>query len=326
MNKRLKIIFVILLLLVLTGMAIYNYQQQQKTAKTYTGTVEVTKVDITTKISGYMTDLSIKEGDMLHKGENIAKIDRPDFLSARKRDQAALKKSQAQLADLEKGARPEELREAAANTAAAKAAFIKSEKDYNRQQSLYVSGATAHQQLDDAEAAYDSSKAQLSAAQEKESLLLAGNRSDQILAAQDEIERCEAVLQESLTNINDMTISSPLDGLVLTKNFEMGEYLASGAAIATAADLTDCWIKIYVPSEELGKIRIGDEAIIKIDAAPDQKFHGTIKEIKDSAEYTPRQSITKNERTNMVFAVKIAVDNASSIFKPGMPADVILND
>jgi len=326
MTKNSKVIILLLIVAAITGLAGYNYYQQQATSKLFTGTVEVTKADITTKSSGYMKDLRIKEGASVAKDALIATIDRDDLQIALTRDTASLKKAQAQLTDLEKGARPAERNEAAANTAAAMATFDKAAKDYERSQTLYIAGATAKQQLDNAQAAYDASAAQLKAAEEKANLIEAGNREDQILAAREEVNRSAAVLLTAQSALADTLVYSPLSGLILTKNFEPGEYVSAGAAIATVADMSDCWVKIYVPSTDLGKIKIGDSAAVMIDSRPGEKFAGHIKEISDTAEYTPRQSITKNERANMVFAVKIAIDNGENILKPGMPADVMFHD
>ena len=118
----------------------------------------------------------------------------------------------------------------------------------------------------------------------------------------------------------------PVSGVVLTKNYEEGEYVQAGAPIATVADLSDCWVKVYVSSEELGRLRIGQKARVSIDGAPHRVWDGYIKEISESAEYTPRQSITRRERENLVFAVKVAVPNEDGLMKPGMPADVIFHE
>ena len=139
-----------------------------------------------------------------------------------------------------------------------------------------------------------------------------------------EVERSEAVLAASRTQVADLEVNSPLAGRVLSKNYEKGEYVNAGAAIATIGDMNDCWVKIYVSTEQLGKIRLGQAASVKIDAYPDKTFRGEIKEISQNAEYTPRQSITQRERANMVFAVKVKLDNPAETMKPGLPADVVL--
>ena len=111
MTKNSKVIILLLVVAAITGLAGYNYYQQQANSKLFTGTVEVTRADITTKSSGYMKDLRIKEGASVTKGELLAAIDRDDLQIALTRDAASLKKAQAQLADLEKGARPAERNE-----------------------------------------------------------------------------------------------------------------------------------------------------------------------------------------------------------------------
>jgi HlyD family secretion protein len=88
--------------------------------------------------------------------------------------------------------------------------------------------------------------------------------------------------------------------------------------------MTDCWVKVYVPSTHLGLISVGQAANVKVDSFPGRVFSGVIKEISQNAEFTPRQSITQSERANLVFAVKVQVDNSEGILKPGMPADVVL--
>lgn len=323
MNKR-KFIFVGLLFLLLLGGAGYKLYGQREAAIISTGTIEVTKADITAKTNGYIAALYLKEGDQIASGQLAATLDREDLAAQLVRDTAALAKAKAQLADLLKGARPEELREAAASVASAASIYEKTNLDYVRYQALYAEGAVAEQQLDNAKSSNEVAQNALTSAKEKQNLLRAGNREDVILAQQLEVTRAEAVLKGTRIAAKDSQIHSPLNGLVLTKNFERGEYVNAGSAILTIADTKDCWVKIYLPSTELGKIRTGQAAQVKIDAYPDRVFAGQIKEISDTAEYTPRQSITKTERANMVFAVKVSVNNDEGILKPGLPADVIL--
>jgi len=121
-----------------------------------------------------------------------------------------------------------------------------------------------------------------------------------------------------------MTIISPLSGRVLSKNYESGEYAAPGSAITTIGDMSDCWVKIYISSTQLGLIQPGQEVKVHIDSFPDTLFTGVISEISDKAEYTPRQSLTDRERTNLVHAVKVKLANEDGRLKPGMPADVTI--
>ena len=126
------------------------------------------------------------------------------------------------------------------------------------------------------------------------------------------------------TSIDDTVVRAPVDGPVLTRNYEQGEYVAPGAAVATIGDNYDCWLKVYIPSTDMGKIKLGENCRVSIDSFPGRKFTGKINEISQQAEFTPRQTITPSERANLVFYVKIKLDNSEGIFKAGMPADVLI--
>ena len=320
----LKIAVIALVAIFAIGAAGYKLYGRSEQGITATGTIEVTKTDITSKVGGYLIELKVREGDAVNKGNIVAVIDRPDLKAQLWRDEAALLKAKAQLRDLEQGARSQELQEASANLAAAKSQAIKAQTDFNRYSTLFREGAISSQQLDASRSAHEVAANTLTAAQSRYSLLLAGNRPEAIAAQRLEVERSEAVLAASRTQVADLEVNSPLAGRVLSKNYERGEYVNAGAAIATIGDMNDCWVKIYVSTEQLGKIRLGQAASVKIDAYPDKTFRGEIKEISQNAEYTPRQSITQRERANMVFAVKVKLDNPAETMKPGLPADVVL--
>lgn len=322
MNK--KVIIGLLILIVLIGAAGYKLYAPREEGITATGTIEVTKADIMPKVGGYISELTIKEGDKVEKGQVILKIDRPDIKAQVLRDEAALDKAKVQLKDLEKGSRSQERSEAIAAVDSAQALFVKAKTDYERYNSLYQSGAISAQQLDAAKSAYDVAYNSLLAAQAKQSVVEEGNRPDTIDAQRLEVERAKAILDASKTQEIDTIVLSPINGLVLTKNFEPGEYVNPGAAIATIGDMSDCWVKVYISSTQLGLIKVGQHVNVKIDAFPDRVFFGEIKEINQNAEFTPRQSITQRERANLVFAVKVKIDNTEGILKPGMPADVVI--
>jgi len=322
-KTKIKIAAIVVVVALSVGTASYKLYGRTEKEITATGTIEVTKTDITSKVSGYLAELTIKEGDSVKSNQMVAKIDRPDLKAQLLRDEAALSKAKAQLRDLEKGARSQELQEAAAKMAGAQSQAIKAKTDFDRYSRLFREGAISTQQLDTSRSAHEVAANSLVEAQSRYSLLQAGNRPEEIEAQRLEVERSEAVLAGSRTQIADMTVASPLSGRVLSKNYEEGEYIYAGVSIATIGNLQDCWVKVYVSTEQLGQIRLGQSVKVKIDAYPDKIFKGEIKEINQNAEYTPRQSITQRERANMVFAVKVKIENAEEIMKPGLPADVV---
>ena len=323
-KTKLKIALLVVVVAIVTGMAGYKLYGRAEKGITATGTIEVTKTDITPKVAGYLAELKIKEGDMVTIGQLVARIDRPDLQAQLLRDEAALARAKAQLRDLEQGARTQELQETAANLSAAKSLAEKAKADFERYSRLFRDGAISTQQLDNSRSAHEVAANNLLAAQSRYSLLQAGTRPETIEAQRLEVQRSQAVLVSSQTQLADTSVASPLAGRVLSKNYEKGEFVNAGSAIATIGDMRDCWVKIYVATEQLGRIRLGQAAKVKIDAYPDRIFRGEIKEISQNAEYTPRQSITQRERANMVFAVKVKIDNAEEFMKPGLPADVVI--
>jgi len=322
-KTKIKIAAIVVVVALVLGTAGYKLYGRTEKGITATGTIEVTKTDITAKVSGYLAELAVKEGDAVKRNQVVAKIDRPDLKAQLLRDEAALAKAKAQLRDLEQGARSQELQDAAAAVAGAQSQATKAKVDYDRYSRLFRDGAISTQQLDASRSANEVAANALVSAQSRYSLLQAGNRPETIEAQKLEVDRSEAVLAGTRTQIADMTVTSPLSGRVLSKNYEVGEYINAGVSIATIGDLQDCWVKVYVSTEQLGQIRLGQSVKVKIDAYPDKTFKGAIKEISQNAEYTPRQSITQRERANMVFAVKVKIENAEEIMKPGLPADVV---
>lgn len=312
----------ILLAAGLSYFAWQEYRSQTDEAALLTGTIEATKADITPKASGYLTELLVKEGMPVSAGDLAARLSRRDLEAAALRDRAAYESAAANLTKLENGSRPEDIEAARSEEAAARAASDKAGKDFARMEQLLAADAISKKDYDAALEARDAAAATLSAATERRKLLEAGSRAEDIAIARHTRDQYEAALAMSESAVDDLSVYAPLSGVILSKNYEPGEFVSAGAPIATIADLSDVWVKVYVSSEELGRLTLGEKADVMIDGAPGKVFPGHIKEISDSAEYTPRQSITKNERVNLVFGVKVAIDDGEGIMKPGMPADV----
>lgn len=310
-KRHIALILVILAAALICGYRLYMGQETH--AHLLTGTVEATRIDVSTKESGYIEELLLREGMTVQAGDTAARISRRDLDAALLRDRAALAHAEASLSRIESGSRPEEIRAAAARTAA----------DHARGAALLAAGAIAQQNFDALREARDTAAANLRVAEEQQALTERGSRLEDIRMAQEDVHRQQAIVAIDEAVIGDLTITVPRDGIVLTKNYEQGEYVRAGAAIATLMDPADLWVKVYVTTDVLSRLHVGDAARVFIDGQ-EAAFAGRVAEISDAAEFTLRQSITKNERANLVFAVKIAVENGAGILKPGMPADVDL--
>jgi len=149
-----------------------------------------------------------------------------------------------------------------------------------------------------------------------------------LLAAESQAEQAEAGLAqaEQALHLADLqvdraAVKSPMDGVVLSRNLEVGELVVAGGAVMQIAQLDTLDLIVYLPEDQYGKVMIGDSVSLTTDSYPDQIFSGKIKYISDEAEFTPRNVQTNQGRKATVYAVKITVDNPEHLLKPGMPVD-----
>ena len=260
---------------------------------------------------------------------------------------ATVDRAQSQLNDLLAGSRREEIEQAREAVRSAEATRVWTERDLKRAQELFAKEFIAMQEVDRARQAYEvavaqersaranlqmveagprrdqieAARAQLKAARDHLDLLLAGPRPFQVEAARGQVSQARAALDLAGSRLREAAIVSPINGVVLRKNLEAGEMANPGVSILTLVDPTDLWLRAYVPETDIGRIKVGMAARITIDAYKDRTFSGKITEIASEAEFTPKNVQTKKERVNLVFRIKIAVDNPQGLLKPGMPAD-----
>jgi HlyD family secretion protein len=135
------------------------------------------------------------------------------------------------------------------------------------------------------------------------------------------IARDRAALAAAEAQLGYTVLQSPQAGVVLRKHVEPGEMIPAGMPAVTIADLSNIWVKIYIPETQLGRIRLGQAAEITTDSFRGKVYRGTVVFINSEAEFTPKNVQTQEERVKLVFAGKIAVDNPNQELKPGMPAD-----
>ena len=139
---------------------------------------------------------------------------------------------------------------------------------------------------------------------------------------QHQAEVADARVTEIEATLADLRITAPSDGTVITRLAEPGELVAPGRPLATLTDLSSLYVRVYVPEREIGKVRLGNQARIYADAFPGRAFGGSVVEIAQRAEFTPKDVHVKDEREKLVFAVKVAIDNSEGYLKPGMGVDV----
>lgn len=321
-SKNKMLLVVLAGCLILAGLFYYLVGKSEDQTITATGMIEVTQTELNSKVSGYLMERNFNEGDFVQKEELLAVINQTDLSLQYLQTMSAYQSAQAKLNDLQAGSRSAEIASAKAHMIAAENNYNKAVSDYNRFNVLYQSGGISAQELDNYRVALTTNMGNLEQAQAAYQLALEGSRPDTIEAQRFAVDQAKSAMEASKALLNDTNIKSPISGRILSKNYEVGEFVNAGASIATIGDLSDCWVKVYVPSTLLGRVKLGQEAEVKIDSYPDRTFKGVVREIATEAEFTPRQTITKNERANLVFAVKVSLENTEQLFKPGMPAEV----
>ena len=326
MASRLAKGTLVLALLLVLGLA-YAYggrlfgSGNGKPAVSVTGTIEAIQVDVSARIAGRIIERPVNEGDRVVAGQLLVRLDETELAAEVRRQEAAVRTSQSALNDLLAGARREEMEDARAALQSASATREWTERDFRRAEGLFRQTLIAAQEVDRARQAYEVAAAQEKSARQKLLLLEAGSRPDQVEAARGQLAQAHNALDMARTRLKEMTILSPLDGVVLRKNLEVGELASPGVPILTLMKPSDIWVRAYVPEEEVARIKVGSPAQVAVDGYPARRFPGRITEIAAEAEFTPRNVQTRKERVNLVFRIKIAVDNPEGILKPGMPAD-----
>ncbi len=348
------------------------------------GNLELTQVDISFKVPGKLIQLNVDEGYFVKKGQVIARIDRDQVDSQRARDEASLhnsqsqydqmetsvqwqrrtlesevalrtaelRASQARLAALVAGSRPQEIQESRAAVADARAQHDQAQADWVRAQDLFKNDDISKQQYDQYRMRLDSTAAVLRQSDERLALVVEGPRKEDIDAARADVVRAQAAVEAAENNrielkrreqdvlahradvnraraqvaitdtqINDTVVTAPIDGVVLVKSAEVGEVLAAGTTVVTIGDIDHPWLRAYVNETDLGRVKYGQPATLTTDSFPGKSYPGRISFIASEAEFTPKQIQTNEERVKLVYRIKIDADNRSHDLKSNMPVD-----
>ena len=166
----------------------------------------------------------------------------------------------------------------------------------------------------------------LDQARERLSLVREGPRREDLDAARAAVAQADAALSRTDAVLNNARIHAPFPGVVSVRYREPGEAVAPGAPVLALRAPEERWVRIYVREDRVGMVRLGQRAEISTDSWPDRTFDGVVEFISSEAEFTPRAVQTTEERTKLVYAVKVRIQgDPEGALKPGLPADVILD-
>ncbi|NTW33121.1 MAG: HlyD family efflux transporter periplasmic adaptor subunit [Bacteroidetes bacterium] len=263
------------------------------------GTFEATEVTISAESAGKMLFLKIDEGQEIKAGDTVALIDTVQL--ALKRDALIAQK---------KGVSEK------VNNIAAQIDILKEQKknslvEKNRLEKLYKDNAATSQQIDNINGVIGVYEKQIQSIETQNAPVLA------------ELEAYSKQIEQLQDQINKSYIVNPIDGSVLTKYVEANEMVIQGKALYKLADLSEVFLRIYISGSQLSQIKIGQKVKVLIDKNENEnkEYEGVVTWISSSAEFTPKIIQTKEERVNLVYAVKVKVKNDGTL-KIGMPGEV----
>ena len=288
------------------------------------GTIECTQVLVSPEVAGRIVALPPREGAAIRKGDLVARLDPADHELRREEARAALAHAQAQLDLIVAGSRDEDVQRGRDQLREAEAAAKAAAADRQRLEQAFLRHAVTQKQADDARSLADRMAAAQSAAEQALVRLLRGNRQEEVRMAQAVADQARARLAQIEKTIADCTVVAPTNGVVTIRAREEGEFVGAGAPLITISRLDEVWLSIYVPEARLGFVKLGQPAHVRIDGDP-RAYEGVVTFIASEAEFTPRNVQTPDERTKLVYRVKITLPNPNGTFKPGMPADGYLD-
>ena len=298
------------------------------------GHVEATEVRLAPEAGGRILELKLDEGTRVSRGDVVLRLDARDAELALERARAQLAAAEAQLRLLEAGSRQEDVRQAEAQLAAARSEVASArtelesaERDLERFESLLRSNAGSRKQRDDAETRRDVASERVELAGQRQrateatlARLRSGARREEIAAARARVAEARAHGAAIEKSIADATLEAPVSGVVTEKLAELGEIIAPRTPVAVLTDLDHAWAEVFVPGPAVPRIRLGQSATVFTDAGGGG-IEGRVGWISPNAEFTPRNVQTAEERSKLVYRVRIQVDNRAGVLKPGMPIE-----
>jgi HlyD family secretion protein len=301
-----------------------------------TGYIEATEVRVAGEVGGRLVEVKVAEGDRVSAGDVIARLDTADTDLALRRAAADREQAVAQLALVRAGSRPEDIRQASAQAQSAQADIKAAQAeldaatvDLERFENLLRANAGSVKQRDDAATRRDVAAARVRGAQERAlaaaeavARLRAGARPQEIEAARARVSAADAQIASLQKNAADAVVKAPVGGVVTARLLDPGEMAAPRAPVVVITDLDHAWANLYVDERLVPRLKIGQPATLVTDAG--QRLNGTITFISPKAEFTPRNVQTADERSKLVYRVKVAADNKDGVLKPGMPIEAEL--
>jgi HlyD family secretion protein len=323
-----NILITVVLLSVLGGTAHwwwkYNNDQNQQTALTLYGNVDIREVNLAFKISERIETMHVREGERISAGALVAELEDERLRLAVERAEAQANAQQQVVARLQAGTRPQKIKKARADVEAALADYKIASITCKRVTNLARKELASQEDADRAKAACDAANARLMAAQETLDLAIAGPRQEDIESAQAELESLKSELALAKYDLSQTKLHAPADGIIRDRILEPGDMASPQQPVFTLALMNPVWVRAYLPEPDLGRVHTGAMAEIHTDSYPGKTYRGWIGYISSTAEFTPKTVETPRVRTDLVYQIRIYACNPQDELRLGMPATITI--
>lgn len=298
-------------------------QRQAAEERANQGVVEYDQRILGFELGGRLTEVLVARGSRVKKGQPLARLDDELERANRAVRSNEERAARAQLGLLEAGARPQEIRSAAARVKAAKAAEEQAKRNLGRERELNRRGVTPQAFVDDLESQLERAAAERQSLEQTWLAIRSGARHPELEAAQAKADAAASVVKLSDERLARHELRAVIDGLVLDVHVEAGEIVGAGAPVITLADTKQPYADVFVPQAQIGGIKRNAPARLKVDALP-EPLPGHVESIDQRTEFTPRFLFSNRERPNLVIRVRVRVDDPNERLYAGLPAFVTI--
>src|SRR5712664_601810 len=361
MNR--KILIPVLVVAALIGLAVYSSGMLHRDASLHgSGTVEARNIRVGSKIGGRIDKVLVREGDPVEAGQVLITFDQKELAASLAQSRAAAEKSQrgsrpeeiaearaaaaqakAEYELKKNGYRLEDIATAQADLDRAKADEIRTHLDFDRFDALAKKDLVSKQQRDTAEANWKVAVAQQQSAQHKFDQLQRGYRPEEIASAEahyhqaqanmeklergnrrEDVDLAKAAYAYDEARFRERQVTAPSAAIVEVLDVRPGDLIAPNIPVATLLEKDQIYVRIYIPETEIGHVRLGQKAEVRVDSFPNTAFDGLVEQINQQAEFLPRNVQTREERVHQVIGIKIRINDPAGRVLAGMAADVKL--
>jgi HlyD family secretion protein len=317
--------FKVIVIIVFSAMILVGCKKEVDTTKIkLSGNLEAVSVTLSSQTPGLVINFPFEEGDDVIENDTIVKIDDSSLLLQLAKTESIIEGADAQYNLLRNGARKEDIKQAEEVTAQIEANLSLAETDLTRITNLFNSGSMTKKQFDDAETRVKVLRSQLLAAKENLQKIKTIVRPEELKSAAARKKEAVASADILKNSIQKCLVLSPISGKVVKKYVKKGETAGALSSLVKISATEELDLIVFVQETDLGKIKTGQPVEVKIDSYPKKTYIGKVIFISPEASFTPKNIQTEDERTRLVYEVKVRVKNQNKELKDGMPADAFI--